>query len=139
MANGVEWGWGRSHIITRTNHATILRWGFWSPYFSFFFSKILPVQQVMHDHEGNFIAFLLWGRYTEYVRVPNSESLIKTHYRWINNVKWNTLHYITCEKPVYTIQFMGKKRHEVSVEYKGRIIPYKRLCNRDGRYKSKVA
>jgi hypothetical protein len=137
MANGVEWGIGPSHVVTRTNHITLLRWGFWSPYFAFFFSKILPVEQVMHDHEGNFIAFLLWGRYTEYVRVPGQKELEVNKYRWVNIVKWDTLHLIKCDKPVYTIQFMGKKMHEVVVEYKGRLIPFKRLCKRDGRYRSK--
>ena len=40
MANGVEWGIGPSHVITRTNHATLLRWVLLSPKFAFFFYKI---------------------------------------------------------------------------------------------------
>tara|TARA_R110000737_G_C14591905_1_gene487684 strand:+ start:1074 stop:1505 length:432 start_codon:yes stop_codon:yes gene_type:complete len=135
---GTKWGCGKSHVVTRTNRTTIYRWGLWSPYFSFFFSKIIPSGgksaediKVYHDHEGNFISFLLWGSYTEYVKI-NSKKINKKKCNWVNVVKWNTLHHINCEEPVYTIHFMGKKKHKVSIDYKGKLIPYRKFCKREG-------
>ena len=50
-------GIGPSHIINRLGHVIMYRWGVWTPWFTIFLSKILPVEQIPHNHEGNFFQF----------------------------------------------------------------------------------
>lgn len=115
-------GIGSTHVITRTGHMTIARWGFWTPYLTVLISKIYPVKQITHNHEGSFISFLLWGSYTEIVNG------IATKKKWINKLSHKKFHQIVADKPVYTLMFMGRRiNEETSSIVKGKIIPSRKL------------
>ena len=114
-------GLGATHVITRTGNFTIKRWGIWTPFLTILFSKIFPVEQVPHNHEGSFISFLLWGTYDEIVNGK------KTKKRWLNFLPYKNFHKIVAEKPVYTIMFMGKTRQNTSVIVNNKTIPSQRL------------
>ena len=101
-------GIGSTHVITRTGHMTIARWGFWTPYLTVLISKIYPVKQVTHNHEGSFISFLLWGSYTEIVNG------IETKKKWINKLSHKKFHKIIADKPVYTLMFMGRIKNKIT-------------------------
>ena len=60
-----DWGIGSTHVITRLGNNMIKRWGIWTPYFTILLSKIYPIEQIYHNHEGNFVSFLLKGSYWE--------------------------------------------------------------------------
>jgi len=122
-----ESGIGATHVVSRTGNYAIKRWGFWTPYLTILFSKILPVPQFMHNHEGSFLSILLWGKYQEITKEPE-KGLIKTNdRRWFNIVSYKKYHKIVSEKPVYTILFMGKRKHDVSFIIKDKIIPCNKL------------
>jgi len=114
-------GLGSTHVITRTNNYTIKRWGVWTPFFTILFSKIFPIQQVPHNHEGSFISLLLWGTYIEKIDGK------KTKKKWLNFLPYNKYHEIEAKKPVYTLMFMGKTKQNTSVIVNGRIMPSKKL------------
>lgn len=115
-------GFGSTHVITRTGNYTIKRWGIWCPLFTILFSKIFPIKQVSHNHEGSFISFLLWGSYTEIVNG------IATKKKWINKLSHKKFHQIVADKPVYTLMFMGRRiNEETSVIFKDKIVPSSKL------------
>ena len=120
-------GIGPTHVTTRTGHMTIRRWGIWCPYFSILFCKILPVQQVLHDHEGTFISFILWGQYTELTYDPNTKKKETRHHKWVNLLTHNKFHEIQAEQPAYTLLFMGPTKNSTSVIIDDRIIPATKL------------
>lgn len=115
-------GIGSTDVVTRTGNYMLKRWGIWTPYFTILFSKIYPIKQIEHNHEGNFISFLLWGRYTEIV------DGVSTKKNWINILPANKFHTIVANKPVYTLMFMGKRiNEETSGIIKGKIVPSSKL------------
>lgn len=115
-------GIGSTHVITRTGNPMLKRWGIWTPYFTVLISKIYPIKQIPHNHEGSFISFLLWGSYTEIVNG------IATKKKWINKLSHKKFHQIVADKPVYTLMFMGRRiNEETSGIVKGKIIPSNKL------------
>ena len=101
-------GIGSSHIITRTGNYMLKRWGIWTPLFTILFSKIFPIKQIPHNHEGSFISFLLWGSYVEIVNGVAKKK------NWINKLSYNQFHEIKADKPVYTLMFMGSIKNEMT-------------------------
>lgn len=120
-------GIGSTHVVTRTGNFTIKRWGFWTPYLTILFSKILPIQQVMHNHEGTFISILLWGEYQEITKEPEKGLIEINDRRWFNILNYKKYHEIKAKKPVYTLLFMGPTKHNTSVIVNDKIIPSTRL------------
>ena len=120
-------GIGSTHVVSRTGNYSIKRWGFWTPYLTILFSKILPVPQFMHNHEGTFISILLWGEYQEITKEPEKGLIEINDRRWFNIVSYKKYHEIKSKKPVYTLLLMGKREHDVSFIIKDRIIPSTRL------------
>ena len=121
-------GIGSTHVITRTGNPMLKRWGVWTPFFTILISKIYPVKQVAHNHEGSFISFLLWGKYQETVFDP-AKSLIQVNdKKWFNQLSHDKFHTIKAEQPVYTIMFMGRRvNEETSGLIKDKIVPASRL------------
>ena len=108
-----ESGIGSTHVMTKTGNYMLKRWGVWTPLFSILFSKVYPIKQIAHNHEGNFISFILWGNYVEEVDGVDT------------NKKF---HKIKASKPVYTLMFMGKRiNSETSAIVNGRIIPSSKI------------
>lgn len=120
-------GIGSTHVVSRTGNYSIKRWGFWTPYLTILFSKILPVPQFMHNHEGTFLSILLWGEYQEITKEPEKGLIEINDRRWFNIVSYKKYHEIKSKKPVYTLLLMGKREHDVSFIIKDRIIPYNKL------------
>jgi hypothetical protein len=120
-----NWGIGSTHVITRLGNTMLKRWGFWSPYFTVLLSKIYPIKQIHHNHEGTFVSFLLWGSYEE--EVDNQGKLYKRQSKWFNVVKSYEYHRVICTKPVWTLLFMGPRKQDVTAKHKGKVIPYTRL------------
>jgi hypothetical protein len=120
-------GIGSTHVVTRTGHMTIMRWGFWTPYLTILFSKILPVKQVMHNHESTFISILLWGQYQEITRDPQKGLIEINDRKWFNILNYKKFHEIRATKPVYTLLFMGPTKQNTSVMINDKIIPSERL------------
>lgn len=115
-------GAGSTHVITRTGNYMLKRWGIWTPLFTILFSKIFPIKQIPHNHEGSFISFLLWGSYTEIV------DGITTKKKWINKLSHNKFHEIKADKPVYTLMFMGPIKNEMtSGIVNNKIIPSNKI------------
>ena len=89
---------------------------------SILFSKVYPIKQIAHNHEGNFISFILWGNYVEEV------DGVDTNKKWINILNYKKFHKIKASKPVYTLMFMGKRiNSETSAIVNGRIIPSSKI------------
>ena len=121
-------GIGSTHVITRTGNKVLKRWGVWTPFFTILISKIYPVKQVAHNHEGSFISFLLWGKYQETVFDPAKSSIRIDDKKWFNQLSHNKFHTIKAEQPVYTIMFMGRRvNEETSGLIKDKIVPASRL------------
>lgn len=121
-------GIGSTHVITRTGNPMLKRWGVWTPFFTILISKIYPIKQIAHNHEGSFISFLLWGKYQETVFDP-AKSLIQINdKKWFNQLSHDKFHTIKAEQPVYTIMFMGRRvNEETSGLIKDKIVPASRL------------
>ena len=121
-------GIGSTHVITRTGNPMLKRWGVWTPFFTVLISKIYPIKQIAHNHEGSFISFLLWGKYQETVFDP-AKSLIQINdKKWFNQLSHDKFHMIKAEQPVYTIMFMGRRvNEETSGLIKDKIVPASRL------------
>ena len=121
-------GIGSTHVITRTGNPMLKRWGVWTPFFTVLISKIYPIKQIAHNHEGSFISFLLWGKYQETVFDP-AKSLIQVNdKKWFNQLSHDKFHTIKAEQPVYTIMFMGRRvNEETSGLIKDKIVPASRL------------
>jgi hypothetical protein len=121
-------GIGSTHVITRTGNPMLKRWGVWTPFFTVLISKIYPIKQIAHNHEGSFISFLLWGKYQETVFDP-AKSLIQINdKKWFNQLSHDKFHTIKAEQPVYTIMFMGRRvNEETSGLIKDKIVPASRL------------
>jgi|TARA_R110000824_G_scaffold10092_1_gene44855 hypothetical protein len=123
-----ESGIGSTHVITRTGNPMLKRWGVWTPLFTVLISKIYPIKQIAHNHEGSFISFLLWGKYQETVFDPDKSSIQINDKKWFNQLSHNKFHTIKAEQPVYTIMFMGRRMNEeTSGLIKNKIIPASRL------------
>ena len=120
-------GIGATHVVSRAGITTIKRWGFWTPYLTILFSKILPVPQFMHNHEGTFISILLWGEYQEITKEPEKGLIEINDRRWFNILNYKKYHEIKAKKPVYTLLFMGPTKHNTSVIVNDKIIPSTRL------------
>ena len=117
-----ESGIGSTHVMTKTGNYMLKRWGVWTPLFSILFSKVYPIKQIAHNHEGNFISFILWGNYVEEV------DGVDTNKKWINILNYKKFHKIKASKPVYTLMFMGKRiNSETSAIVNGRIIPSSKI------------
>tara|TARA_R100000315_G_C5199016_1_gene116812 strand:- start:504 stop:908 length:405 start_codon:yes stop_codon:yes gene_type:complete len=121
-------GIGSTHVITRTGNPMLKRWGVWTPFFTVLISKIYPIKQIAHNHEGSFVSFLLWGKYQETVYDP-AKSLIQINdKKWFNQLSHDKFHTIKAEQPVYTIMFMGRRvNEETSGLIKDKIVPASRL------------
>jgi hypothetical protein len=121
-------GIGSTHVITRTGNPMLKRWGVWTPYFTVLISKIYPIKQIAHNHEGSFISFLLWGKYQETVFDPAKSSIQINDKKWFNQLSHDKFHMIKAEQPVYTIMFMGRRvNEETSGLIKDKIVPASRL------------
>tara|TARA_R110001592_G_scaffold236346_1_gene494634 strand:+ start:1146 stop:1562 length:417 start_codon:yes stop_codon:yes gene_type:complete len=121
-------GIGSTHVITRTGNPMLKRWGVWTPFFTILISKIYPIKQIAHNHEGSFISFLLWGKYQETVFDPDKSSIRIDDKKWFNQLSHNKFHTIKAEQPVYTIMFMGRRiNEETSGLINNKIIPASRL------------
>ena len=121
-------GIGSTHVITRTGNPMLKRWGVWTPFFTILISKIYPIKQIAHNHEGSFISFLLWGKYQETVFDPDKSSIRIDDKKWFNQLSHNKFHTIKAEQPVYTIMFMGRRvNEETSGLIKDKIVPASRL------------
>jgi hypothetical protein len=125
-----ESGIGATHIVTRTGKVTILRWGFWTPYLTILFSKILPVKQTMHNHEGTFLSILLKGQYQEIIKHPNKDSIEINFNKWFNFLNYKEYHEIKATKPVYTLLLMGIRRNIPSFIINDKIVTSKVLLKR---------
>lgn len=123
-----DWGIGSTHVITRLGNNMIKRWGIWTPYLTILLSKIYPIEQIYHNHEGNFVSFLLKGSYWEDVEVAG---LVTTrHSKFINVVRSDEYHRVHCDEPVWTLLFMGKKQQDVTAKWRDKVYPYTRLTKR---------
>ncbi len=121
-------GIGSTHVITRTGNPMLKRWGVWTPFFTVLISKIYPIKQIAHNHEGSFISFLLWGKYQETVFDPAKSSIQINDKKWFNQLSHDKFHTIKAEQPVYTIMFMGRRMNEeTSGLINNKIIPASRL------------
>jgi hypothetical protein len=121
-------GIGSTHVITRTGNPMLKRWGVWTPYFTVLISKIYPIKQIAHNHEGSFISFLLWGKYQETVFDPAKSLIQINNKKWFNQLSHDKFHMIKAEQPVYTIMFMGRRvNEETSGLIKDKIVPASRL------------
>jgi hypothetical protein len=119
-----KFGIGKSHIITKKDEPMIYRWGVWSPYLTIFFSKIMPFRQVYHNHEGDFISFLLWGKFEEiYIRYNKRYRKFKTAPA-INYVRAEDYHRVLVDKPTYTFLIMGRRKHDVSIYHSKRVYKF---------------
>lgn len=125
-----EFGIGATHVVTRSGKVTILRWGIWTPYLTILFSKILPVKQTMHNHEGTFISILLWGEYQEITRYPDKDLIEININRWFNVLSYKKYHEIKATKPVYTLLLMGIRKNIPSFIIKDKLVPSKVLIKR---------
>ena len=119
-----NFGIGPSHIINRLGHPIMYRWGIWTPWFTIFFSKILPVEQIPHNHEGNFFSILLWGRYSE--TVYKYKIKYRRFSNWFNYVSVDEHHKVHCDKTCYTLLFMGKRRQDVTLKLGEKYYDYKK-------------
>jgi hypothetical protein len=121
-------GIGSTHVITRTGNPMLKRWGVWTPFFTVLISKIYPIKQIAHNHEGSFISFLLWGKYQETVFDPTKSLIQINDKKWFNQLSHDKFHTIKAEQPVYTIMFMGRRvNEETSGLIKDKIVPASRL------------
>jgi hypothetical protein len=120
-----KYGVGSTHVITRLGNYMLKRWGIWTPYFTILISKIYPIEQVYHNHEGDFISFLLIGSYWEDVEVAGV--VTTRHSKFINVVRSDEYHRVHCEKPVWTLLFMGKARQNVTAKLQGKVYPYTKI------------
>lgn len=121
-------GIGSTHVITRTGNKVLKRWGVWTPFFTILISKIYPVKQVAHNHEGSFISFLLWGKYQETV-FDSAKSLIQVNdKKWFNRLSHDKYHTIKAKQPVYTIMFMGRRINEITSSLvNNKIVPSRKI------------
>ena len=126
-------GIGTSHVINKDNQICIRRYGVWCPYFTIYFSKILPlkelyeIEQMYHSHQGNFFSIILWGTYKEEV-LKDDDILYKEH-KWFNYITHDLHHKVVCDKPCYTVLFMGRKKSNTTVRLKqgGKVVKHQRF------------
>ena len=121
-------GIGSSHVITRLGHYVLKRWGVWSPWATILVSKIYPVDQIYHNHEGDFVSFLLWGRYWEEVQEGNNKFIRRSN--WFNIVQSGQYHRVHCDKLVWTLLIMGPRKQKVTAKIKGKVYPYTKVTKR---------
>jgi len=125
-------GIGTSHVINKDNIICIKRYGFWTPYLTIFFSKIIPlkeynIKQLYHSHQGNFFSIILWGSYRE--EVLFQEQVYQTENNWFSYHTHNEHHKVTCDSPCYTLFIMGKRKCQPTVRLKqgGRMLKHERF------------
>ena len=119
-----ESGIGSTHVMTKTGNYMLKRWGVWTPWFTILVTKILPVEQIPHNHEGNFFSILLWGTYSETVYKYNIE--YKRFSNWFNYVTTDEHHKVHCNKNCYTLLFMGKRKQNVTLKVGDKYYDYKK-------------
>ena len=81
----------------------------------------------MHDHEGTFLSFILWGQYKELTYDPTKNIKETRNHKWFNLLTHNKFHEIQADKPAYTLLFMGPTKNNTSVIVNDKIIPSTRL------------
>ena len=123
-----QFGIGSSHVVTRLGHYVLERWGIWTPYFTVFLTKIYPIKQIAHNHEGSFVSILLKGQYREVVYRGQKRYI--RHSKWVNIVRYDEYHEVQCDSFVWTLLVMGPRKQDVTARYKGKKIPYTRLIKR---------
>ncbi|MGI9250853.1 MAG: hypothetical protein ACR2PR_06610 [Pseudohongiellaceae bacterium] len=120
-----RFGIGRAHVES-ANGVALSRWGFWTPWFTWYLLKIHSHDQWPHNHEGDITSLVLWGEYIEMRHHPDgSITTIGKVAPAINKIPHDIYHTIHVEKPAWSMWFMGKLKNErVSFLVEGEVVDW---------------